>query len=281
MKIPARARVRGLGRDDAGFDFVLDGRVRLRHSETGGFRTAMDAVFLAAGCKARAGDTVLDLGCGVGAAGLCVMARVPGARLTGVDIQPELINLARANAALNDMQDRTEFFVGDVRDMNSPSAQAEGPVLFVSQGPPGQARGPDMSFDHVICNPPYLAAGTYTPSPDASRGLALGHAGQDTTLADWVHAAHRLVKSRGTFTIIHRADHLDQIISAAGRRFGAVEIIPLWPRAGADAKRVIVRMIKDRRDPPVLRAGVALHEQDGSWTIPADQILRQMASLDE
>lgn len=242
----------GLCRDDASFDFVLDGRVRLQHPESGGFRTAIDAVFLAAACKACAGETVLDLGCGVGAAGLCVMARVPGARLTGVDIQPELIDLARANAVLNEMQDRAEFIVGDVRQFEA------------------------VSFDHVICNPPYLAAGTYTPSPDASRGLALGHEGQDTTLIDWVHAAHRLVKSRGTFTIIHRADHLDQIIQAAGRRFGALQIIPLWPRAGADAKRVIVQMIKDRRDPPVLHAGVVLHEPDGAWTDVADGVLRRM-----
>lgn len=236
--------------------FVLDGRVRLLQPDDGGFRTSLDSVMVAAACPARAGETLLDMGCGVGSAGLCVMARVNGIQLTGVEIQSAVAALATRNTALNNAGDQAIFINADIRDFT-----------------------PDQMFDHVICNPPYLESGTYTPSPDDGRNTALGHHGTDMTLDDWLRAAHRLVKSRGSITLIHRADHIDRIIQGLGKRFGAIEIIPLWPHAGEDARRVIIRAIKDRRDAATIRAGIILHEMDGSWTTAADNVLRHMAAI--
>lgn len=237
--------------------YVLKGRLRVNQPEKGGLRTSLDTVMLAAACLAKPGDHILDLGCGVGAAGLCVLARVPGTTLSGVDIDPDLINLAKQNAEVNGVRDASKFWVADVLD----------PAFAVAE-----------LVDHVICNPPYLRAGTYTISPDETRARALGHQGRDADLEKWLRAAHRVLKSRGTLTIIHRADYLDQILAGLGPRFGATEIIPLWPRAGADAKRVIVRTVKDRQASVTLRAGIILHEgQD--WSEDARAILEDMISL--
>lgn len=232
-------------------DFVLGGRVQLYHVANGGLRTGLDAVMLAAFCPATSGQSVLDLGCGVGAAGLCLAARVPDISLTGIDLQPTMVDLARQNATLNGVT-TAQFDQGDIRTW---------------------APQPNTRFDHVIMNPPYLQDGTYTPSPDPVRSPAMGHTGQDTDLADWIDAAHRLVAARGMVTMVHRADHIDQIVTASARRFGAMVIHPLWPRTGQPAKRVLVRMIKDRRDPPTLLAGFVLHNDDGSWTHAAQAIL--------
>lgn len=233
---------------------ILNGRVHLKHLDQGGFRTGLDSVMLAATCPAQAGQTVLDLGCGVGAAGLCVQARVPGIALSGVEIEPRVADLARHNATLNHIE--MQVVTGDIRH-----------VEF------------DAPFDHVICNPPYLEKGTYTPSPDIARRLALGHHEEDTNLADWLTAAHRWVKSRGVLTLIHRADHLDQILQGLGKRFGAIEVIPLWPHAGEPARRVMIRAIKDRRGGATLHPGLVLHATDGTWTPAAQAILRDMASI--
>jgi tRNA1Val (adenine37-N6)-methyltransferase len=81
-------------------DKFLCGRLRLLQPEKG-YRAATDAVLLAAACPAVAGQSVLDLGCGAGAASLCLAARVPGLRLTGLEVQPEYADLARRNAARN------------------------------------------------------------------------------------------------------------------------------------------------------------------------------------
>lgn len=234
--------------------YVLNRRVRL-YQPVGGFRTSMDSVLLAAACPARPHDRVLDLGCGVGGAGLCVMARVLDIHLTGVEIQADHAALARENAALNGVQDRAEFIAADIRDFKT-----------------------DDRFDQVICNPPYLEAGTHTPSPDAARAIANGHV-EEGDIKDWVDAAFENLASGGTITMIHRADQTDKIVRAKGKRFGAVEIIPLWPHAGEAAKRVIIRAIKDRRSPARIHAGIILHTTDGAYTDTANSVLRDMAPI--
>lgn len=229
---------------------VLDHKVRLLQAKDG-FRTSMDSVFVAAACKAKDGNRVLDMGAGVGGATFCLAWRVAAAHVTGVEIQKSHADLAQQNIALNNADGRVEIVCADIRD-------------YV----------PNKKFDHVICNPPYLEAGHYTPSPSLERALALGHHESEMTLLDWINAGYNNVKSGGTFTIIHRADMVDKIIKALGRRFGAVEIIPLYPRMGVDAKRVIVRAIKDRKSPAILNAGIIMHEEGGEYTKQANAILR-------
>jgi tRNA1(Val) A37 N6-methylase TrmN6 len=226
---------------------VLNKQVRLLQPH-GGFRTSLDSVMLAAACPAQSGDHLLDLGCGVGGAGFCVLFRVPDTKLTGVDIQEDHIDLARQNIDLNSMSGRAEFIAGDIHGFRQPA------------------------FDHVICNPPYMESGTHTPSPTKAKATAHGH--DETTLQDWLDAAFHNLKSGGSFTIIHRADQADKIISGLGKRFGAVEIIPLWPRRGVEAKRVIIRAVKDRKTPATLHAGLILHEANGDYTAETEKILR-------
>ena len=79
--------------------------------------------------------------------------------------------------------------------------------------------------------------------------------------------------------MIHRADAVDKIVQGLGKKFGQVEIIPLWPRAGQPAKRVIVRARKDSRSPAILHPGLVVHNADGSYTPDADRILRGGAAL--
>lgn len=234
---------------------VLDHKVRLLQPANG-FRTSLDSVFVAGACPARDGDRVLDLGAGVGGASFCLLWRVGGCRITGIEIQESHVALARANIALNGAEGRADFLCADI----------------------GHYR-PDERFDQVLCNPPFLEAGHYTPSPSAERATALGHEGSERTLHDWIDAGFHALKSGGGLTVIHRADMTDKILQALGRRFGAVEIIPLYPRAGQEAKRVIIRAVKDRKTPARLLPGIVLHTADGAYTPEAEAILRDGAAI--
>lgn len=235
---------------------VLNHQLRLLHPAKGGFRTSIDTVLVAAACPARPGQSLLDLGCGVGGAGLCVARRVGDIALTGIEIMPEHAELAAQNARLNALP--ASFICGDIRGF---AADMPKPV-----------------YDHVICNPPYLEAGTYYVTPDEERASALGHRSDDICIIDWVKAAHICVKSKGSVTFIYRADGLDRLLAALGRKFGQVEIIPLWPRAGEPAKRVIVRAIKDRRGGLTLHNGLVLHDSLG-YTAEAEAVLRAGKAL--
>lgn len=234
---------------------VLDHKVRLLQAE-GGFRTSLDSVMVAAACPAKDGDRVLDMGCGVGGASFCILWRLPKSHVTGVDIQQDHVDLARRNIALNEREGYADFVCEDIRDFR-----------------------PEDRFDHILCNPPYLDADSYTPSVLTRRATALGHHGSDVTLKDWIDAGFHNLKGGGSLTIIHRADYTDKIIHGMGKKFGAIEIIPLWPKAGQDARRVIVRAIKHRKTPCRLHSGIILHEDNGNYTKEADAILRDGKNL--
>ena len=182
------------------------GSLRLRQLKSG-HRAGHDAVLLAAATPARPGDRVADLGAGVGAAGLAVARRVGGIDLVLVEIDATLAGLARANAA--------------------PMVAADVIVLDVESPPPTFAAAglvPD-SVDVVLMNPPFNDPARHRISPDAARGIA--HVATETTLANWVHAARRILKPKGMLTLIWRADGIAEVLAALDHGFGSLEILPV------------------------------------------------------
>ncbi len=239
-------------------DRLLGGRVVLRQPAVG-YRAAIDPVLLAAAVPAPngAGAHVLDAGCGVGAAALCLAVRRPDCRVVGVEIQPALAALARVNAQATGVADRVTIIAGDIASTPATLAAA--------------------SFDHVMANPPFHEVGRHTPPPDAAKALANVERG--TTLGDWIDGCHRLLRPTAWLTLIHRADRIDEICARLYSRFGAVEVVPLWPRQGRPARRVIVRARKGVRSPAAVSSGLVLHESDGRYTSEAEAILRDGAAL--
>ena len=231
-------------------DALLGGRVRLRQPRDG-YRAAIDPVLLAAAVPLRAGERVLDLGCGAGAVFLCLLAREPGLAVTAVERDPATAALARANAASNGFGDRAEVVEADVAAL-----------------PPDWRAG---GFDQAVSNPPYLPAERADPSPHAGRAAAGVEAGPD--LAVWVGRARRCLRHKGRLTMVHRADRLGDLLAALDG-FGEVVVFPLWPRAGQEAKRVIVTARKGVRSPLRLAAGLVLHAERGGYTEEADAALR-------
>lgn len=237
-----------------GENALLGGRVRLLQPADG-YRVAIDPVLLAAAVPMDGGRaTVLDVGAGTGAALLCLLARCPGAHGTGLELRADHAAMAEQSVALNGWTDRARIVVGDLRDRAIPVAP--------------------NSFDHVLTNPPFHGPGT-RPGHD---GRAAAHM-EDVPLADWLGYCLRMLRPRGSLTLIHRADRLDAILAALHPKVGAVEVIPLWPRAGQAARRVIVRARKGARSPAGLHPGLVLHEADGSYTPAADAVLRDPRAL--
>ncbi len=238
-------------------DRLLGGRVRLSQP-LAGYRAAIDPVFLAAAVPAQPGDSLLDLGCGAGAAALCLLARVPGSRVTGLEIQAELVRLAGDNARVNGWGERFLPIAGDV-----------------ARPPPRLAPG---SFHHVFCNPPQLSAERTRPAADSGRDLANREGA--ARLGDWVSTALAMLRSKGSVAFIHRADRLDDLLAALSGRAGEVVVFPLWPGADRPAKRVIVRARKDVATPLRLAPGLVLHRVDGSFTPAAQAVLREGEGLE-
>lgn len=243
--------------DQLSDDKFLCGRLRLLQPVQG-YRAATDPVLLAAACPAEPGQSVLDLGCGAGAAALCLGARVPGLALAGLELQPAYADLARRNAERNGIS--VEVQEGDLARIPKPLRR---------------------DFDHVIANPPYYPAGG-SPSPLAIRARAMQ---VETPLSDWVAAATRRLRPGGWLTLICGADGLPEVLAALAPKLGSAAVLPLAAREGRPALRVILRARKGGRAPFRLLAPLVIHQgpaHDGdreSYTPQANAVLRDGADL--
>lgn len=241
-------------------DAVLGGRLRLRQPKRG-HRVGHDAILLAAATGAHAGERVVDLGAGVGGVGLALAARVAGLNVTLVEIDAALCGLAAENIQLNQFAEQVRAFNADAENVAGLAAA-------------GLAAG---SIDRVLMNPPFNDASRQNVSPDPRRRLA--HAAAPGLLARWTAAAAALLKPQGTLTLIWRADGLEEVRAALQGPFGGLGVLPVLPRDGGEAIRVLVRAVKGGKGAEMTYPVLALNDSSNKPTVAAEAVLRGGESL--
>lgn len=238
-------------------DGLLGGKVKFRQPASG-YRAAIDPVLLAAAVPDSIQGRVLDLGCGAGAAMLCLARRRADLTVVGLERDPALADLARQNAEANEFGQRVSVVAGDL--LNPPRQLLVG------------------SFDAVIANPPYLDAESATPSPAAAKAAAT-HEGE-AKMADWARAAARYVRGQGVVLFIHRMDRLGELRAAVEQAgCGGLVLCPLYPKVGTQPKRVILLARRGAKPDVQTANGLVLHEHDDRYTAKANAILREGVPL--
>jgi len=243
-------------------DALLGGRLQLLQPARG-HRAGHDALLLAASVPADARRAV-DLGAGVGTAGLALAARVPGVEVCLVEIDPATADLAARNAArqVPNLSHRVTVVTADVASLAKPS----GPALPAPR-----------AADVVLMNPPFNDPARHRISPRDQRALA--HSLDDTDITPWLRAAERLLGAGGRLHLIHRPEALAALLDAMKGRFGAIAIRPVHGKPDAPAIRILVSAIKGRRTPVTLLPGLVLADSEGKPTPEATRLLRGEAGL--
>ena len=222
-----------------------------------GPRVSMDTVLLAGWVRTRARRTrFVELGSAAGAVSLMLALRFPALRVTGVEIQGDLVDLALRNRVENGAEDRVSFVRGDLRD---------------------EALLPRESFDGLVVNPPYEDRGRGRVSPVAARSIARHGvdpaSGADTcSLDDVALAALRLLKGRGRLFAVFRADRLAAFVGTMlARSLAPIRLRMIHPRRERPANLFLVECVKDAegRGRPVgltVEPPLVVQGDDGEYT---------------
>ena len=235
-------------------DDFLGGKVQIEQPVKG-YRAGVDAVLLAASIDASTGESVLELGAGVGTASLCLHARVKRLRMTSVELQADYADICKRNAARNQCG-----MVVETADFTSL---------------PDHIR--QLQFDHVIMNPPYFERSKGASSDDLGRDIAMAGA---TDLLDWIKIGSKRLAPKGYLTVIQRIERLPDVLIAAAERLGSVCVRPVTARRGRPAKLFILRarnagQAPFRMLPPLVMHEGERHEADAEdYTQQVQGILR-------
>lgn len=246
--------------EETTLDAFLGGRLMIEQPRHG-YRAGLDPVLLAASVPAVAGQAICDLGCGVGTALWCVARRVPDLTLAGVERHDHLIALARRNAKRNGI-DATLLH----EDITGPSAAFK-----------------QMSFDHVMANPPFFKRDRGTESLSQTRESGRG---QDTELWHWVRLAYKRLKPKGYAYFLINAAQLLEMMSALYEQDFATEAWPIAAYAHRPARTVLVRARKGGKSDFSLHYPIILHSDPTSsghavdkYQPEIERVLRDAAPL--
>jgi tRNA1(Val) A37 N6-methylase TrmN6 len=242
-------------------DAFLGGRLKLSQPRNG-FRAGLDSVLLGAAVD-RASASLLDLGAGVGTAGLVALTLNHGLVATLAELDPATAALAAENVAANDFAARARVVEVDV---TAPGLDRVDAGLT-----------PD-TFTSVIANPPFFDPDRGT-APSAERTAARHMAPEALDL--WIRTAASTAAPGGEVIFIYPTEGLPTLLAGFSSRFGGVALLPLVPHEGEAASRVLIRGIKGSRAPTRLLSSRILHETGSRGFHPAfDAIFRGTGRLD-
>lgn len=238
-------------------DYLLDKQIKI-FQPVDGYRASTDAIILSSVIsKVKKNDNILDVGSGTGAISLCLAHRFKSSSISimGMELQEELCCLSNLSSEENNFSSFLQYINCNIK--NKPKS-----IEF-------------CSFSHVITNPPYSE--NDLPSPNKSKATA--HNLDNFSLSEWIKFCIKMLKPKGFFYMINRAEAIDDILYNIKGKLGNIKVVPIYSKENQDAKRVIVIAQKDSKAATSINKGLIVHNADGKYSQIANAILREGKSF--
>ena len=238
---------------NASCDNVLCGKLRILQPINGP-RVNMDTILLYSWVKFRSGHTrFIEAGCASGAIALMLAEKFANIHVTGIDIQPELIDLAKLNAKNNSLDDRVDFIAGDLRDRN-----------LLTQG----------SYDTLVINPPYESLYRSRESTNLSRSTARLEI--SCTPEDVGRLAKRVLKSRGRLFAVFTSQRLDIFMQSMTRnKLTPKRIRFVYPDMRGNSGVFLIECVKDGGEGLNVLPPLIVRDESGNYTEELMQIYKE------
>ncbi len=217
----------------------------------GAFCFGMDAVLLSGFAEVRKGETAVDLGTGTGIIPILLEAKTEGKLFYGIEIQPEMADMARRSAEMNGLGEKVLILDGDIKELLT------GTALL-----PAELFG---KTDVVTSNPPYMKESHGLRNPDDA--LAIARHEVACTLEDVCGAASRLLRCGGRFYMVHRPQRLPEIITAMKEaRLEPKRMKLVYPYADREANMVLIEAVRDGRPGCRVERPLIVYKEPGVYT---------------
>lgn len=209
-----------------------------------GFRFGTDAVLLADFCRARPGDTVVDMGTGSGVLPLLICGRADRTRIVGVERETLMADMAQRSVALNGLEDRIRVVCCDIR---------EAPAQL------GMER-----FRLAVTNPPYTQRSRGLVSPSTLKAEARS---ADCPLEEWIHACARVLQFGGRLCMVYPASRLGEVIAAMQQfRLAPKRLRLVAKRPEHPPKLMLLEGKKGGGQGMIVEPLLVTHREDGTFS---------------
>ena len=209
------------------------------------FCFGIDAVLLSGFAAVKKGENVLDLGTGTGIIPILLEAKTQGRQFTGLEIQPDMADMAARSVRLNRLEEKISIVNGDIKEASA---------IF------GGA-----SFDVVTCNPPYMSNNHGLKNPGLPKAIARHEV--LCTFEDIAREASGVLKFGGRFYMVHRPHRLLELLETMRRwKLEAKRMKFVHPFAGREANMVLIEAFKGGRPEMRIEPPVIVYKEQGVYS---------------
>lgn len=232
-----------LKNDETLDDLQLNGICIIQKREA--FRFGVDAVLLANFAKVKSKMKAIDLCSGTGIIPFILAGKTNAEHITGIEIQKDMVDMAKRSACFNNMEQRLGFIHKDLSDLNFMNSLSK--------------------VDVVTVNPPYKLKNSGIVSKDDKNAIARHEI--CCTLEDVIKAATSVLKDNGKLYMIHRPERIVDIMCIMRKYSIEPKLMRMvQPTINKAPNMVLIEGQKNGGKFLKWEAPLAIHRENGDYT---------------